>query len=104
MEIDVITPAGTTRVPQRTFHYTLLTLARARLEDADQIETERGWRYGPDLARSLGVDEALLSLHVFRARRLLGELGIGRPAGLVERRSGNRTLRIGVSRLEVAPL
>jgi len=88
----------------RAHHYLLLTLARARMSDAQDPElppTAHGWLYQDDLARMLRLDDNAIYLAVFRARKQLKKAGIARSAGLVERRAGTRQLRIGVADLHV---
>ena len=88
----------------RAHHYLLLTLARARISDADDPDlpaTARGWLYQDDLARMLRLDDNAIYLAVFRARKQLKKAGVSRAASLVERRAGTRQLRIGVSELHV---
>jgi len=88
----------------RTHHYFLLTLARARLSDAEDPElppTSHGWLYQDDLSRMLRMDDNAIYLAAFRARQQLKKAGITRSAGLIERRSGTRQLRIGVANLHV---
>lgn len=88
----------------RAHHYLLLTLARARLNDANDPElplTAQGWLYQDDLARMLRLDDNAIYLAVFRARKQLKKAGIARAASLVERRAGTRQLRIGIADLHV---
>jgi len=87
----------------RSHHYLLLTLARARREDATlgtPPETH-GWRYQDELAAGLGLEPRLLNLHVYRARQQLAELGVADPARRVERRPAAGQLRIGTDRFEL---
>ena len=88
----------------RAHHYLLLTLARARLHDADseENEAERGWLYADDLARDLALDLTQLNLHVYRARQQLARAGILNAGRLVERRAGSRQLRLGPDKLQIA--
>ena len=105
VEIDVIGPSGKTdTLPNRAHHYLLLLLARARKSDADLAEPDRGWVYQDELIRMLRTDDPGLNLHVFRARKSLGALGVEDAASLIERRSGNRQLRIGVESIIIATL
>ncbi|MCB9766419.1 MAG: FHA domain-containing protein [Alphaproteobacteria bacterium] len=88
----------------RAHHYTLLTLARLRLEDQGLPDAEQGWVDQPRLLRMLAIDPSKLNLDVFRARRQLADAGIGGAAALVERRTYPRQLRFGVVAVEVTPL
>lgn len=85
----------------RSYHYTLLTLARARLRDRAMPSEQQGWVHQNDLLAMLRVDPGHLHLDIYRLRRQLGEAGIVDAARVVERRQGTRALRIGVARLEI---
>jgi len=88
----------------RSFNYTLLTLARARLEDANHPSlppASHGWRNARILARGLHLDPTTLRVHLFRARRQLADAGIRGSAWLIERRVGAGQIRIGTDRLMV---
>lgn len=88
----------------RSHHYALLTLARQRLQDAEQPdmpESEHGWMYHESLMRMLRLSRGQLNLLVFRARKQLAELDIRDAQNLVERRPDSRQLRIGIDRLTV---
>lgn len=89
----------------RAHDFFVLTLARARIADQAQpglSESEHGWVYREDLARSLQIDRNLLNLWIYRARRQFTDAGVLDVAGLVERRPGAEQLRLGVSRLRVS--
>jgi hypothetical protein len=88
----------------RAHHYLLLTLARQRMEDAedpDEPESAHGWVYQDELSRMLRLDDNAIYLAVYRARKQLKTAGISGAAGIVERRAATRQLRIGVSSLVV---
>ncbi len=85
----------------RAHHYLLLTLARARLEDAkgaELSESAQGWVYQEDLHRMLRMDDNAIYLAVFRARQQFAKAGVPLPMGLVERRQGTRQLRLALGR------
>jgi hypothetical protein len=90
----------------RSHHYPLLVLARRRLADraAGAPSAEEGWVRQDELIRMLRVDDNNLNICIHRARTQLSKLGMVDAAALVERRSGARLLRIGVSELEVVTL
>ncbi len=92
-----------TPLPPRSSHYLVLTLARARLADAERgvAGAEQGWLYSSDLADMLGYTAERLNVEIFRARALLAKLGVPDAGQLIERRVSSRQLRIGVSRLHV---
>ncbi len=85
----------------RSFHYLLLTLARAWLEDAGAPPGDRGWVDREDLCRMLNIDASNLNVDVYRARGQIGGLGIHGAAGLVVRRADSGQLRLGVQQVEV---
>lgn len=85
----------------RSFHYLLLTLARAWLEDAGAPPGDRGWVDREDLCRMLHIDASNLNVDVYRARGQIAGLGIHGAAGLVVRRADSGQLRLGVQRVEV---
>jgi len=88
----------------RSFNYTLLTLARARVDDAADPElppSSHGWRDREELASVLRLDPESLRVQLFRARRQLARAGIEDAAALIERRTGAGQLRIGTGLLEI---
>ena len=85
----------------RAHHYTLLTLARARLADAELPEPERGWVYRDQLQAQLQLDREQLNMLVFRARKQLAAAGIENAHELVERRPDTHQLRLGIGRVEI---
>jgi FHA domain len=87
----------------RSHHYVLLNLARVRLRDSNTGDQtgNAGWIDQEELLRLLQVSPEHLNLDVFRARRQFGEAGFIPGAGIVERRSTTKELRIGVSRVSI---
>lgn len=87
----------------RTYHYMLLTLARAVLSDTEAgIEGgARGWLYATDLARMLRIDEKTLNVHVFRARHQVQKAGLPEDSPFLERRGRLGQIRLAVERLTV---
>jgi hypothetical protein len=88
----------------RAHHYVLLTLARQRLEDAQDPSLPRsshGWVYQDDLSRMLRLDDNAVYLAVYRARKQLKEAGVAAAAGVVERRAATRQLRLGVQEITI---
>lgn len=82
---------------ERTHHYSLLTLARRRLDDAGRgIEAaSQGWIDAAQLSRMLGIDQAHLNIQIFRARNQIASAlpGEGKLTDVIERRRGE--LRFG---------
>ncbi|HET9624688.1 MAG TPA: FHA domain-containing protein [Kofleriaceae bacterium] len=104
VDVRMCTPDGKqTALPARSCHYTLLTLARARLRDANDgiAAGEQGWLHAADLARMLQFTAERLNLEIFRARALFAKLGVADAPDLIERRPASRQLRIGVHRLQI---
>lgn len=87
----------------RSHHYLLLTLARARLADRARgvPPAEEGWLYQDDVLKGLATTFNTLQVHVFRARRQLGEVGVINAADIVQRRTDSGQIRIGVAELSV---
>jgi hypothetical protein len=90
-------------LPQRSSHYVLLTLARARIDDARRgiPFEEQGWIYATDLADMLAYAAERVNIEIFRSRALFAKLGFADFAHLIERRPASRQVRIGVARLHV---
>lgn len=90
-------------LPPRSSHYVLLTLARARIRDAQNgiAVDEQGWTYSSDLSRMLQYTPERLNLEIFRARTLFAKLGFADAPQLIERRAISRQLRIGAARVQV---
>ena len=101
VEITVCTPNGELYMPPRSYHYLLLTLARARIEDTGSVPAEAGFRDRADLCRMLAMDEYRLNVDVCRARKQFAVPGLLGGANIVERRTGTGRMRIGVSRVEI---
>jgi len=87
----------------RSHHYLLLTLARARLADRARgvPPAEEGWLYQDDVLKGLATTFNTLQVHVFRARRQLGEVGVINAADIVQRRTDSGQIRLGVADLAV---
>jgi hypothetical protein len=93
----------TVSLGERIHHYTLVTLARKRQQDAakDVAAASQGWIDLEELARMLGVEPSYVNIQIFRAKHqilsALPECADGPP--LVERRRGS--LRFGDYRVEI---
>ncbi|APR78464.1 FHA domain protein [Minicystis rosea] len=91
----------------RSHHYTLLTLARARLRDEAApvlAEPQRGWVFVDDLCRSLTIDESRLNVEIYRIRQDFAAVGLADATSVVERRRGSRQVRLGTARLSITPM
>lgn len=106
VEVRLKTAAGDElRLPDRSSHYLLLTLARARLEDERNgvAPEEQGWIHAAELASMFRYTGDRLNIEIFRARMQLAKLGFIDSAQLIARRVSSRQIRIGVARVHVAP-
>ena len=104
VELEARTGERRYDLKSRAHHYLLLTLARARLSDAEDVDlpaTAHGWLYQDDLASMLRLDDNAIYLAVFRARKQLKQAGVARAAGLIERRAGTRQIRLGVGDIHI---
>jgi hypothetical protein len=88
-------------VPSRSHHYTLLLLARRRLETAGAVGAQQGWMDVDELRRMLRCEENKLNVDVFRIRRDFGKFGIQSPATVITRQRTQRRLRLELSRLTI---
>jgi hypothetical protein len=94
-------------LPSRSFHYMLLTLARAKISDLKNgvPDEDAGWLYTEDLAAGLLTTSEKVNVDVHRARRLVAKLSwFEDPEALIERRADTAQLRLGVAQSEVALL
>ncbi len=100
-DVDVSLSFRTEVVPleRREHHYLLLTLARARREDAELEEAKRGWRTNDELHKMLRMDVAHLNVQIHRARKQLEAVGLEGAASIVEVRRGAK--RWGTSRFTI---
>jgi hypothetical protein len=104
VEVRVVAGTETRAMPQRRYHYMLLTLARERLTDMNNPHLDpddQGWMHAEDLCRMLGTDDNHLNVDIYRARKELAALGVQGATGVIERRRTSRQLRIGTSHLVV---
>ena len=103
--LRLFTPTGEEELPPVAHLYTLLTLARLRVRDAEEgSEGQRGWVYADALCKMLAVDDLRLNVDVYRCRKALGQLGILGASGVVERHRGTRQLRFGSDLVEIERL
>lgn len=80
----------------RSYTYTLVTLARARLADPDG-----GWMDAASLARGLDITPEVLKVYVYRGRAALAGAGVPDARALIERRTGSGQIRLGTARVTV---
>ncbi len=101
VDITIVGNGTVVRVPPREHAYVLLTLARARLQDAHLGPGLRGWRDRDQLERMLVLDSRALNMAIYRARQQLSGLGLANAAGVVEVR--HRQRRLGTDRVSIGP-
>jgi len=104
VEVTVVHQGLAKQLAPRSYHYLLLTLARARLADTEASDAERGWVHRDELCRMLATDLSKLNVDVFRARKQLGALGIHGAAEIIARRPDTGQIRLGIDRVEVVKL
>jgi hypothetical protein len=87
----------------RNHNYLLLTLARARMRDAERglPDPACGWVSQDEFAHDPAMSPPQLNLDVFRIRKQFGRVGVVDSANVVERRPGSRQFRIGTGRLTI---
>lgn len=90
-------------LPQHTFWYTLVLLARARLDDVScGIDPDdAGWVYAQELSAQLLIHPERLNVDVHRMRAVVRALGaFHNPEAIVERRRTTTQLRLGIAQLK----
>lgn len=106
--IEAFAHVGNTRhdLGARAHNYLLLVLAQRRLEDHQNgaSDSDCGWVYQDELERMIHASRKTLNLHVFRVRRSLCDLRVDGGAGIIERRSGNNQIRIGIAEITISKI
>ena len=62
------------------------------------------FEYTGDAIRSLSMEETRLNVEIYRIRQDFAAIGVHDATGVVERRRGSRQVRLGTSRLAIAPM
>lgn len=101
VQLTVLHRGNETALEPREHGYTLLTLARARLEDAELPPSEQGWIDRDRLLKMLGTDTNGLNVAIYRARGQLSKAGVEGAAGIVEVRRGQRRIGLEPERMVV---
>jgi FHA domain len=101
VEVMLFVGDKATLVPARRYHYLLVTLARAWLEDVGMAPSVRGYRDRDELCDKLDFDVMKLNVEIYRLRKQFAELGVQGAAALIERRPGTAEVRIGITNIEV---
>ncbi len=106
VELTVQVGAKRHRLAPRAHQYTLLVLARARLDDANREvpASEQGWTYTASLAQQLKVTMNRLYVALHRCRKELDAVHEGAGDGIIEKRVTTRQVRFGWSSVEVGSL
>ncbi len=91
-------------VAARAHHALLVLLARARVRDHALPPEDQGWTPREELQRALGVDDNELNQQIYRLRQQFSRMGLQGAARLVERRSPDGLVRLGIAELDLAPL
>ena len=102
VQMTVLHRGDRTELEPREHGYTLLTLARARLEDAELPPSEQGWIDRDRLLKMLGTDTNGLNVAIYRARGQLTKAGVEGAAGVVEVRRGQRRIGLEPERITVS--
>ncbi len=92
---------GRLALGDRAFNYTVLTLARQRLAEAEH-DSEAGWLDRERLLRMLALEPETLRVHLYRARKALAAAGVRDASSLIQRRATAGQMRIGTDRIEVS--
>lgn len=85
----------------KAHHYLVLTLARARIADADEPLAEQGWVYSDDLTKMLRMSTNLLYVSIHRARKEIEALGVVDASAFIERRTPSKQVRLGLVTADV---
>ncbi len=103
VQISVERGAEKVDLGTRSHNYLLLLLARERLAEAARglADSSCGWVDQERLLRDLRIRPERLNIDIFRIRKQFGAAGILDAANIVERRSGAKQIRIGVSRIAI---
>lgn len=101
VQITIVHRGKEIELEEREHGYTLLTLARQRLDDAAEPLGEQGWVDRDLLLSMLQVDGNALNVAIYRARGQLSSSGVEGAAGIVEVRRGQRRLGLEPDRIEI---
>ena len=91
--LSLVTDGKSVSLGERIHHYTLVTLARVRSQDAQRglAPQSQGWIALDELSRMLGVEPSYVNIQIFRAKHQILNALPAQPADaqLVERRRGD---------------
>jgi hypothetical protein len=103
--VDLVAKYGerTIELGSRSHNYILLTLARARLEDARNgiPGAASGWVYQDELLNGLDTSPSQFNIDVFRIRKHFARAGLHGSVSIIERRPRSKQVRLGIESLEI---
>lgn len=99
--LDLIVGDERISLGRREPFWLLLLLARARAEDTEGPEHDRGWVDIDELARMTRWARPRVDIYTLRARRALREAGLTGPGDIVEARPNERRLGIPPERVDL---
>jgi hypothetical protein len=104
VEVAILGVSPAITLPERSYHYLLLTLARTRLDDqrVPGLDVrEHGWQCVDDVAKAMGTNLETLNVHIHRLRKQFADLGVSGVSEIIERRVVARQIRIAVPSIQV---
>jgi hypothetical protein len=103
VEIQIRNGARAVDLGTRTVNDLLVTLARARLDDAKAglPDAACGWVDSEELARDPSMAPPQLHVDVFRIRKHFAAHGVVDAANVIERRPRTRQLRVGIPAISI---
>lgn len=106
VEVHVTLDGTTTSLKPRAQHYLLLTLARQRMEDAEQglSASEQGWLTMHQLEKMLRASANQVYVTLHRLRKEFDQFDVADAGEVIEKRSTTRQVRMGVNTLSVGRL
>ena len=94
-------------MPARAHYYTMLLLARMRLEDRSKDGLpllEQGWRSVHQLCEMLAVEESRLNVDIYRIRRDIAKFGLLNSKDVIERQRSRRLVRLGIENVSICSM
>ena len=103
VRLTLVSHRGTVDLGTRVHNYLLLTLARRRLRDLEDGLSERGsgWMDLDDWAHDDSFQPPQLNLYVHRIRKQFAARGIVDAYDVIERRSREKQIRVGLARARI---
>ena len=104
VEVTALIDGRPVPLPPRSYHYLLLTLARARVQDTDASSAEQGWCYRDDLRTQLRMSSNQFYVSLHRARRQFAEIAGTDGLDLFEERRTSRQMRLATPAIRISSL